>query len=212
MGNKVPEELVMMVRSIVGQDYSDMDIIRALHMAKNDATAAINIIFDTPKFVNEDKPKLRGNSKNSPPVSSADRKTKVTNMRRSVVESVATQNRVLGSGLDVHCADDRPGNLSEHRSESGKDAGQCPSSIGTDWWFVGSSEMAGLSTCKGRKVKSGDEAIFKFPSKNSSISPSPGKFPTKGRLPAACSEIVRFSVRDSGEVSCKLFSFIPLMG
>lgn len=190
----------MTVRSIVGQDYSDMDIIRALHMAKNDATAAINIMFDTPKFGNEDKPKIRGSSKHSPPVSSADRKTNVTNMRRSVVESVATHNRVLGSGLDADGADDKPGNLSDHRSESGKDAGQCPSSIGTDWWFVGSSEMAGLSTCKGRKVKSGDEAIFKFPSKSTSTSPSLGKFPSKGRLPAACSEIVRFSMRDSGEI------------
>ncbi|XAR60084.1 hypothetical protein NMG60_11033326 [Bertholletia excelsa] len=47
MGNKVTDELVATVRSIVGGDYSDMDIIRALHMANNDATAAINIIFDT---------------------------------------------------------------------------------------------------------------------------------------------------------------------
>ncbi|KAL6575778.1 hypothetical protein OROHE_000759 [Orobanche hederae] len=49
MGNKATEEIISTVRSIVGDEFSDMDIIRALHMANNDPTAAINIIFDTPR-------------------------------------------------------------------------------------------------------------------------------------------------------------------
>ncbi|KAI3679436.1 hypothetical protein L2E82_51347 [Cichorium intybus] len=34
-----------------------MDVVRALHMANNDATAAINIIFDTPSFKRSEPPK-----------------------------------------------------------------------------------------------------------------------------------------------------------
>lgn len=54
MGTKVTDELLSTVRSIVGADFSDMDIIRALHLANHDPNAAINIIFDTPNFKNPD--------------------------------------------------------------------------------------------------------------------------------------------------------------
>ncbi|KAG9144008.1 hypothetical protein Leryth_013897, partial [Lithospermum erythrorhizon] len=64
--NKVNDELISTVRSVVGVDYSEMDIIRALHMAKNDPTAAINIIFDAPSFKKSEIPKTSKNlSKNS---------------------------------------------------------------------------------------------------------------------------------------------------
>lgn len=86
-------------------------------------------------------------------------------------------------------------------------------SIGSDWWHVGTSEVAGLSTCKGRRVKAGDEVIFTFPFKSkasSSPSPSPGKGFGRGRQAAvACSEIVRFSTKDGGEV-CMLTQCIFL--
>jgi DNA repair protein RAD5 len=62
---------------------------------------------------------------------------------------------------------------------------------------VGSGEVAGLSTCKGRSLKSGDKVIFKFPVKKVSVSPSPGK--GFGRA-ASCSEIVRFSNEQDWEV------------
>ncbi|EPS74569.1 hypothetical protein M569_00186, partial [Genlisea aurea] len=41
-------ETVSMVRSVIGGDFSDAEITRALFMAKSDPTRAINIIFDTP--------------------------------------------------------------------------------------------------------------------------------------------------------------------
>ncbi|KMT18659.1 hypothetical protein BVRB_2g027880 [Beta vulgaris subsp. vulgaris] len=50
------------IRSVVGQNYAEMDIIRALHMANNDATGAINIIFDTPKFISQSRQNPRINS------------------------------------------------------------------------------------------------------------------------------------------------------
>lgn len=64
---------------------------------------------------------------------------------------------------------------------------------------MGSGEVAGLSTCKGRTVKCGDAVSFKFPTKTLSASPSPaGK--GFGRAAATCSEIVRFSTEQAGEV------------
>lgn len=56
--------------------------------------------------------------------------------------------------------------------------------------------MTGLSTCKGRTINTDEAVIFKFPTKKLS-SPSTGK--GFGRT-AACSEIVRFSTEQAGEV------------
>ncbi|GAU35011.1 hypothetical protein TSUD_103340 [Trifolium subterraneum] len=166
MGSKVTDPNLSTVRSIVGSEFSDMDIIRALHMAKNDVTAAINIIFDTntPKF----KPTRTINKQRvSPPKSSP----------RAVTASSKKSN------ADVE--NKKCSVVSESDSEL------------VDWWFVGSGEVAGLSTCKGRSLKSGDKVIFKFPTKKVSVSPSPGK--GFGRA-ASCSEIVRFSNEQDWEI------------
>ncbi|GMY07825.1 putative swi/snf-related matrix-associated actin-dependent regulator [Fagus crenata] len=40
------------------------------------------------------------------------------------------------------------------------DVSRRESSLGSEWWFVGCSEVSGLSTCKGRRVKPGDEVVF----------------------------------------------------
>ncbi|KAH0984978.1 hypothetical protein GBA52_012155 [Prunus armeniaca] len=183
MGNKVTEELLSTVRTIVGSAYSDMDIIRALHMANNDVTAAINIIFDTPSF----KSKERSGFPKKPKLLSSD-----------VVNS--NQN----GGQKSNCSLENEGNGGRCPSNSGddvvEDVARCESLMGSEWWFVGCSEVAGLSTCRGRRIKAGDEVDFTFPLKSSSISPSPGKGFGRGRQVAACSEIVRFSTKDSGEI------------
>ncbi|KAJ1401748.1 Zinc finger, RING-type [Sesbania bispinosa] len=84
---------------------------------------------------------------------------------------------------------------SSKANADGGDSNDC--SVGSDdWWFVGSSEVSGLSTCKGRTINSGDAVLFKFPTKKHSASPSPGK--GFGRV-ATCSEIVRFSTEQDGE-------------
>ncbi|ONI19828.1 hypothetical protein PRUPE_3G300100 [Prunus persica] len=183
MGNKVTEELLSTVRTIVGSAYSDMDIIRALHMANNDVTAAINIIFDTPSF----KSKERSGFPKKPKLLSSE-----------VVNS--NQN----GGQKSNCSLENEGNGGRCPSNSGvdvvEDVARCESLVGSEWWFVGCSEVAGLSTCRGRRIKAGDEVDFTFPLKSSSISPSPGKGFGRGRQVAACSEIVRFSTKDSGEI------------
>ncbi|KAL2981643.1 hypothetical protein AAZX31_13G301500 [Glycine max] len=160
MGSKVSDHHLSTVRSIVGSEFTDMDIIRALHMAKNDVTAAINIIFDThtaPKF----KPTRPTNPRPvSPPKSTPPTPTVNANSNYSVGERHSDDNR-------------------------------------DDWWLVCCSEMTCLSTCKGRTISSGETVVFKFPAKKLSASPSPGK--GFGRA-ATCSEIVRFSTEQAGEI------------
>ncbi|KAF3453101.1 hypothetical protein FNV43_RR03535 [Rhamnella rubrinervis] len=194
MGNKVTDELVATVRSIVGSEYSEMDIVRALHMANNDATAAINIIFDTPNFKSKGglglpkKPELSCRNSSSEP------RPTVANTKQNGYES---EKR-------VNCCSGTEDNGRDCPSKSGdelvEDVCQRESSFGSEWWLVGCGELAGLSTCKGRRIKPGDEVVFAFPASSASNSPSPGKVFGRGRHVVSCSEIVRFSTRDSGEV------------
>ncbi|KAL3530434.1 hypothetical protein ACH5RR_009756 [Cinchona calisaya] len=209
--NKVTDELVSTVRSIVGSEYSNMDIIRALHMAKNDPTAAINIIFDTPSFRRPEIPKIiEGLNRNSNPelprkavVNSngsgngngdGDRKAKDFDMGSS-------SNGLVVKGKDVEDSQ-REGKSEDVRilSSSGCSSSSS-SSMGSDWCLVGSCEVAGLSTCKGRSLRPGEEVIFTFPAERKLSSPSSGKFGGgRGRQLVACSEIVRFSTKASGEI------------
>jgi len=138
-----------------------MEIIRALHMAKNDVNAAINIIFDTrtaPRF-NPTRP--NNQSSVSPPKPSP-------SIPISTKPSFNEQ---------------RTNNNNDNNSDS------------DDWWFVSCGEVTGLSTCKGRTINSGETVLFKFPIKKLS-SPSPGR----GFGRAACTEIIRFSTEQAGEV------------
>ncbi|XP_047317619.1 DNA repair protein RAD5A isoform X2 [Impatiens glandulifera] len=175
MGNKVMDEMVTTLRSVVGECYSDMEIIRALHMSKNDLTAAVNIIFDTPSFMKPDKP-----TQNQSPKT----KIAVAKSKENVEERVPiARNPNLVSG------------------DSEKPSTSSSMDMDSEWWLVASSDVSGLSTCKGRRLKSGDEVNFTFPLKNAAAGPSPGRFGGRGRQSAAaCSEIVRFSTKDSGEI------------
>lgn len=183
MGNKVKDEQIAVVRSVVGQDFSEMDIIRALHMANNDAAAAINIIFDTPHLRLSGE--TTGARKRSPPRPAAapDRKDVATNsdlVQRTLHNPREPETDSLGSSKPA-----------DETTPVPKDS---------DWLLVGSSDLAGLSTCKGRRLKAGDKVTFSFPSEKSLSCPSTGKFPSRGRSVASCSEIVRFSTAESGEI------------
>lgn len=193
MGNKVTDELLSSVRSIFGSEYSDMDIIRALHMANNDVTAAINIIFDTPNFKSKVLPAV---SKNPQPSRLNSAPGASTNPKQNGGENRSFQS--LGHVANAaDCASEGEGFVEDVRGRK--------SSVGSEWWFVGSGEISGLSTCKGRRLKPGDVVAFTFPLKSGSSLPSPGKAFSKGRQQAAaCSEIVRFSTKESGEVTCKM--------
>lgn len=196
MGNKVTDELVATVRSIVGSEYSEMDIVRALHMANNDATAAINIIFDTPNFKSKGGLGLPKNLELSYRNSSSEPRPTVANTKQNGYESEKRDNCCYGTEDNGRDCPSKSGD------ELVEDVCQKESSVGSEWWLVGCGELAGLSTCKGRRIKPGDEVVFTFPASSASNSPSPGKVFGRGRHAVACSEIVRFSTRDSGEVIC----------
>ncbi|KAI4382285.1 hypothetical protein MLD38_008266 [Melastoma candidum] len=169
----ISEEFVTTVRSVVGEDFSDMDIIRALHMSKNDLTGAINIILDTPSFGSKGKP--------TPPLPP---------IRRSTGASVGNSENSTDGSRGVGISNEEVAGSNELFVDSDE----------SEWWFVGCCEVSGLSTCKGRSLKPGDEVLFTFPSKKGGGSPSTGKF-GKGRGAAvACSEILRFSSRELGEI------------
>ncbi|CAH8387930.1 unnamed protein product [Eruca vesicaria subsp. sativa] len=179
MGTKVSDHLLSTVRSVVGSDYSDMDIIRALHMANLDPTAAINIIFDTPNF-----------SKPNDTPSAA-----IAVAANSTPKGVNGGKRVE-EGLKV-CPFSEGGKKEEEEDESVSGDDEC-------WWFVGCSELSGLSTCKGRRLKAGDELLFTFPSSKASNSETTTPVKRFGRGKAGssrgASDIVRFSTKDSGEI------------
>lgn len=129
-------------------------------MAKNDVTAAINIIFDTPQKFKPTRPT------NPQPVSVSPPKP-----TPSTPSPTVTVN-LKGSG-------------GEGQSDDNSD----------DLWFVGCGEMTGLSTCKGRTISSGETVVFRFPTKTPAASSPKGL----GRA-VICSEIVRFSTEQAGEV------------
>lgn len=69
MAKQVSKQSITEMRAIVGVDPSDMDLIRALHLAGNDVAAAVNIYFDTPKsnFPLKSKPFSRRPAAPPPP-------------------------------------------------------------------------------------------------------------------------------------------------
>lgn len=184
MGSKASEEHIILVKSVVGEDFSAMDIIRALHMANDDPSAAINIIFDTPHFPRIQKSgSAAKNPQNSPDISgqrSITRNKDPVPMQRSCHDSPATPT---------------PSNISVAPPKT-------PSTTSVtcngDWWLLGTSELAGLSTSKGRGLRVGDPVSFSFPS--AKVPKLSTKFPGRGRALASCSEIVRFSSEEQGEI------------
>lgn len=195
------DELVLSVRSVLGEEFSDMDIIRALHMANNDVTAAINIIFDTPR--NSSRPPATPRTKSTIDASSTPSPPRRSpavvaspefslSVNQNSHKKATTETIGIGENKDSDNDDDDDAVVVVSEKEV-----KSSSSVCSDWWFVGSAEVAGLSTCKGRRLKAGDEVMFSFPSEKHQSS---AKLAGRGRS-AASSEIVRFSTKESGEVS-----------
>ncbi|XP_068662044.1 DNA repair protein RAD5A isoform X2 [Aristolochia californica] len=202
MGNKIAEEQISVVRAVLGQDFSDMDIIRALHMANNDITSAINIILDTPRVSARDtttENTSNGRKSHNPSDSVLARQSN-SNKRAPLLDIDQEENEIRNRSSDSDTDQARNGGMVNSSAEI-SEALRSPSSSGRgDWWFIGSSELAGLSTCKGRRLKSGDRVTFSFPVDKTLKSPSGAKHPGRGRSVVACSEIVRFSNQECGEI------------
>ncbi|GLT82070.1 hypothetical protein SLE2022_004830 [Rubroshorea leprosula] len=295
MANKLKNELVSTVRSIVGWDRSEMEVVRALHLAKYDATAAINIILDSPPPLKPKEERLDSNSPkpSSNMVSSSDRRIKTEQVEddggigdygkyisparfasgskyistspperlikaekmeeddcsfirksmktekveddcsfayKSISKPIKTEKveddcsfvyKPISKPIKTEKVDDcsficKPMKIEKveddcciigsnevtSRARPVKIARK--SRLGGEWWLVECCDVAGFSTCKGRKVQAGDEVIFTFPL-NSAAGLSKASLANKGfgrgrQMAVASSEIVRFSTKDSGEI------------
>ncbi|XP_031283471.1 DNA repair protein RAD5A isoform X2 [Pistacia vera] len=179
MATKVSEELLSSIRTIVGSEYSDMDIMRALHMANYNPTAAINIIFDTPNFKTPEIKPITAKPKVIPRKQQESRP-----LSENGDVSVVCGANGAGDGVVTDLSEDEKRKVSTWK--------------GSEWLFLGWSYVSGMSTCKGRKLKCGDEVEFSFPLKNLSL---PSKsFGRARQSMVACSEIVRFSTKSGGEI------------
>ncbi|GFP98032.1 putative swi/snf-related matrix-associated actin-dependent regulator of chromatin subfamily a member 3-like 2 [Phtheirospermum japonicum] len=187
MGSKATEEIISTVRSIVGDELSDMDIIRALHMAKNNPTAAINIIFDTPQSFR--KPEIPQKPEPSNIIIAPSEKQNADRVEDS--DSGSRRSESLNSSAGRN----------EVAGSDNADSKFVAGAMGSEWWLVGNGDVAGMSTCKGRVLRAGDEVNFTFPGEKNSTAPSPGKLKVgRARHVATCSEIVRFSTNTCGEI------------
>ena len=176
---KEREEQVAMVRAVLGEGTPEMDIIRALHMAGDDPTKAINILLDfnhkaAPPLPPTPTPSLSPSPSPSPPPGKP---------AKSLVDSTLPSK-----------APTRP----MPTAEKSKPAAPTTNGGGGEhWWLVGSAEMAGLSTCKGRRNASGDAVTFTFPNATAAAGKSR---PGRPALASCSSAIMRFSTPSHGEV------------
>jgi hypothetical protein len=250
MENPERAERIKAIRVVLGSELSDMDIIRALHLAKNDINQAINIIFDTPSFQNRDKFNIKrttpgggarvsitanhvsssnlmeltmgspsmtkeivpyghgqstsGNEARVPLSLKQAPVTALVPIKESQLTAKDKFNaiEVIGDAESDDSATSPPAlesNTLKEVSCSFDDKGGGgfqTHEIEDEWWFVGCTEVIGFSTCKGRRLNRGDAVTFSFPIPRSAVKKRWGG----GRAAAACSEIVRFSTKQYGEV------------
>jgi DNA repair protein RAD5 len=172
-----------MVRAVLGDGMPEMDIIRALHMAGDDPTKAINILLD---FDHKPPP---------PPL----RPTPLP----SPSPPPGKPAKTLAESTPPSKAPARPKPTAEKPKAAPAPATTNGNGAGEHWWLVGSAEMAGLSTCKGRRIAPGDAVTFSFP--NAAAAAAAGKSrPGRSSLASCSSEIMRFSSPNHGEVHSSL--------
>ncbi|CAO2045986.1 unnamed protein product [Urochloa humidicola] len=172
------EEQVAMVRAVLGDGMPEMDIIRALHMAGDDPTKAINILLDFDH--KPPPPPLPPAPPPSPPP--------------------GKPARTLAESTPPSKAPARPKPTAEKPKAASAPAPATTNGAGAGehWWLVGSAEMAGLSTCKGRRIAPGDGVTFSFP--NTAAAAAGKSRPGRSSLASCSSEIMRFSTASNGEV------------
>uniref|UniRef100_A0ACD5ZK51 Uncharacterized protein n=1 Tax=Avena sativa TaxID=4498 RepID=A0ACD5ZK51_AVESA len=156
------EEQVATVRAVLGEETPEMDIIRALHMAGDDPTKAINILLDFHHKLlpPPPPPQVKPTTEPIPP-------PKTPAQSKPAAEKPRPNPATTGGG--------------EH------------------WWLVGSAEMAGLSTCKGRRIAAGEPVSFSIPNSAAAAASGKGR-PARFALASCTSEIMRFSTLRQGEV------------
>ncbi|CAM0948087.1 unnamed protein product [Alopecurus aequalis] len=178
------EAQVATVRAVLGGGTPEMDIIRALHMAGDDPTKAINILLD---FHHKPPPSP---SPSPPPL----KPTKPT------AESIPPPKTPAQPKPPA----EKPRPIPAQPKPPAEKPRPSPATAATGggrerWWLVGSAEMAGLSTCKGRRVAAGEPVSFKIPNSKAAAAPGKGR-PGRFSPASSGSEIMRFSTPQQGEV------------
>ncbi|KAM3295517.1 hypothetical protein ACQJBY_038042 [Aegilops geniculata] len=169
-------EQVAAVRAVLGEETPEMDIIRALHMAGDDPTKTINILLD-----------LHHNLPPSPSPSPPPQPPPVQPTKPP--SKSIPQPKTPAQPKPPAAASGKP------RPKSNP----APTGGGEHWWLVGSAEMAGLSTCKGRRIAAGEPVTFSFPNAATAAATGKGR-PGRFALASCTSEIMRFSTPTNGEV------------
>ncbi|KAM3239997.1 hypothetical protein ACQJBY_053591 [Aegilops geniculata] len=172
-------EQVAAVRAVLGEDTPEMDIIRALHMAGDDPTKTINILLD----LHHNLPPPPSPSPSPPPQPPPVQPTKPPS------KSIPPPKTPAQPKPPAAAAAGKP------RPKSNP----APTGGGEHWWLVGSAEMAGLSTCKGRRIAAGEPVTFSFPNSATAAASGKGR-PGRFALASCTSEIMRFSTPTHGEV------------
>jgi len=185
------EEQVAMVRAVLGDGMPEMDIIRALHMAGDDPTKAINILLD---FDHKPPP---------PPLR--------TTPSPSPSPPPGKPAKTLAESTPPSKAPARPKPTAEKPKAAPAPATTNVAGAGEHWWLVGSAEMAGLSTCKGRRIAPGDAVTFSFPNAAAAAVAAGKSRPGRSSLASCSSEIMRFSTPNHGEVHSSLLPTLILL-
>ncbi|VAI43758.1 unnamed protein product [Triticum turgidum subsp. durum] len=173
-------EQVAAVRAVLGEETPEMDIIRALHMAGDDPTKTINILLD----LHHNLPPSPSPSPSPPPQPPPVQPTKPSS--KSIPQPKTP-------------AQPKPAAAAAAAGKPRPKSNPAPTGGGEHWWLVGSAEMAGLSTCKGRRIAAGEPVTFSFPNSATAAASGKGR-PGRFALASCTSEIMRFSTPTHGEV------------
>ncbi|KAK1289981.1 hypothetical protein QJS10_CPB18g01636 [Acorus calamus] len=173
------EAEIEQVRSVLGPEPLESDILRALSLAGNNPNRAINIILDTPGFLTPRPPPVKLSTVGSGSRISA-------SVKQEQLEEGDISNGQPEKVLDrriqvVDLKDVENGEFPEER----------------DWFLLGRTTVTGMSTCKGRKLEFNEIVHFAFPSADGRTSYR--KPWVSAKAAAASLEIVRFSTKRNGE-------------
>ncbi|KAH7424297.1 hypothetical protein KP509_11G001600 [Ceratopteris richardii] len=224
---KVSKENMQAMRAVLGSDVPDMDLIRCLHLARNDVSLAINIMLDTPGFrsiaskkdyaatASSRKPMHEHQSLNDVCVTEH-AEVRISNQSTDAVcsnvvsEASNLDSSIQGtdsplhrnsSSMNLHMMQE-VSTSSENREidEIQSKIVKTDKSADMDWWFLGEVDVDGFSTCKGVKLKEGELVSFTFPRTQSQTMKSNARAWGRGRGSNSNLEIVRFSTREAGEI------------
>eukprot|EP00897_Mesotaenium_endlicherianum_P004514 jgi/Mesen1/4090/ME000214S03273 len=219
MASTVKRRSIDAMRCVVGPGPSEMELIRFLHLAKDDVATAVNYFFDT-SFSNA-RPSIEATGSTVVGGEPIDRLTvsatsiahgeplgqaPVVPVRASAVSEEHADLVYPASGITLkssHDARNRGRNqASKSDTSNAQTIARCSSLGEGDWWQLGESRVQAYSTTRGRdKLVSGQNVELNFPK---TLVDSGGlevrKGWSKARAAPSGADIVRFSTSKSGEV------------